>query len=153
MNIAAGKSSSFQGQMRQVASRNRAQGDSPSTLVAPSVNFRHAAFILFLAIACNTILAAAGSPVTTKYGAEAGGVADSIAEGKGFSSPFQRQPIGPTAWIPPVYPYLLASIFRVFGVFTLASYRVATAFNIIVFAITCVLLYKAAGQVFGQRVG
>jgi Dolichyl-phosphate-mannose-protein mannosyltransferase len=128
-------------------------GEVPVTLdsITHSVRLRRPAFILLLAIACNAILAAK-SPVKTEYGAEAGQIAASIAEGKGFSSPFGGKP-GPTAWTPPLYPYLLAGIFRVFGVHTLASYRVATAFNIVVFAISCLLLYKVAGQVFGERVG
>jgi hypothetical protein len=36
-------------------------------------------------------------------------VVASIASQQGFSSPF-RLPTGPTAWLPPVYPYLLASL-------------------------------------------
>lgn len=138
--------------MRDVTSCGQLTDDPPPTLTAPSANLRRAAFILLLAIACNTILAVV-LPLRTKYGAEAGRIAASIAEGRGFSSPFLRQPTGASAWIPPAYPYLLAGIFRVFGVFSLASFRAAMAFNILVHAISCVLLYKVAGQVFGQRVG
>lgn len=52
-----------------------------------------------------------------------------------------------------MYPYLLAAIFRVFGVFTATSHWVAVAVNIVVHALTCILLYRAAGKVFGPRVG
>jgi hypothetical protein len=122
------------------------------TYVNSWVKFRHPALILLLAIMCNAILAAI-LPTRTRYGSEPGAIAASIAEGKGFSSPFRQQPTGPSAWIPPIFPYLLAIIFRVFGVFTVASFRAATAFNIVVHAATCLLLYEVAGQVLGRRVG
>jgi len=151
MNIRANQPP-LQRQMREVASSNRALGDQPLTLVAGAARFPHAALILSLAIACNTILTA-GLPTRTRYGAEAGRIAASIAEGNGFSSPFAQLATGPSAWIPPAYPYLLAGIFRIFGVFSLASYWAAIGFNIIVHAVCCVLLYKVAGRVFGRLVG
>jgi len=84
--------------------------------------------------------------------AEPSRIAASIARDQGFSSPF-RVDTGPSAWIPPIYPYLLAGIFRVFGVFTVASYWVAVAMNIIVHAFTCVVLYWVTREIFGHRVG
>ena len=42
---------------------------------------------------------------------ESGNVAHSLATGAGFSSPF-RVNTGPTAWMPPIYPLLLAAVFR-----------------------------------------
>lgn len=122
------------------------------TSISLWVGYRRPALILFLAVVCNTILAAS-LPTRARYGSEPGAIAASIAAGKGFSSPFGQQPTGPSAWIPPVFPYLLAVIFRLFGVYTVASFRAATAFNIVIHAITCLLLYKVAGQVFGQRAG
>jgi hypothetical protein len=124
-----------------------------SAIAAWVGRFRRPAFILLLAITCNTLLAASLPTRSGRYGAELGAMAASIAEGKGFSFPFRGYSTGPSAWMPPVFPYLLGGIFRVFGVFTVASFRAVTAFNIIVNAITCLLLYKCAGQVFGHRVG
>jgi len=122
-----------------------------STRAPGGISFRQSALILLLAITCNGILAAR-LPTKSVCGAEAAGIASSIAEGRGFSSPYLQRS-GPSAWLPPVYPYVLALIFRLFGVFTLASYRVAIGFNILVHALTCVLLYRAAAQAFGERVG
>jgi hypothetical protein len=51
---------------------------------------------------------------------EAGNIAQALAQGQGFCCLF-RQPTGPTAWLTPVYPAMLAGIFRVFGVFTVNS--------------------------------
>jgi len=117
-----------------------------STLVT-----RHLILIALLAILSNVILAAA-LPVIDGWGTETTRIAASIANAEGFSSPF-RLATGPSAWIPPVYPYLLAGIFLVFGVFTAASYWVAVGFNIIVHAFACAILYRAAADVFGTRVG
>src|SRR6185437_15806773 len=41
------------------------------------------------------------------FGYEMGRIAAAIASGHGFSNPFQT-PTGPTAWEPPLYPYLTA---------------------------------------------
>lgn len=113
---------------------------------------RQVIFILALAIISNVILAAVLPRIDVREGNEATRIAASVASGKGFSSPF-RQPTGPSAWIPPIYPYLLAGIFQVFGVFTLTSYWVSVGLNILVHALTCVVLYRAAGEVFSPRVG
>src|SRR5277367_2286332 len=60
---------------------------------------------------------------------EAGSIARSIAEGKGFSSPYQRES-GPTAILPPVYPLIVAGVFRLFGIQSAASFHVLVLLNI-----------------------
>lgn len=122
------------------------------TSAAPRVARRNGAIVLLLAIVCNAALAAILPPLLEGFGAESGRLAASVASGNGFSSPYAA-PSGPSAWVPPMFPYLLAGIFRVFGVNTLSSYIAAIAFNILVHAITCLLLYKAAGAVFGRTIG
>src|ERR1039457_5685633 len=54
------------------------------------------------------------------FGCEMGRVARSIVTGQGFSSPY-TQPTGPTALLPPMYPLLLAGVFKLFGVYSVAS--------------------------------
>ncbi len=54
------------------------------------------------------------------FGWEMGSIGRSLAAGEGFSSPFGA-PTGPTAWEPPLYPYLIAGVFKVFGIYSLAS--------------------------------
>ncbi|MDQ1469958.1 MAG: hypothetical protein QOJ99_1438 [Bryobacterales bacterium] len=81
---------------------------------------------------------------------EPGNIAYSIATGNGFSSPF-RVDTGPTAWMTPVYPILLAGIFRVFGTYTLQAFIAAAGFNVICSALTCVPLYWAAKRVGGVK--
>lgn len=82
---------------------------------------------------------------------EPGNIAASLAEGKGFSSPF-REPTGPTAWLTPVYPFLLAGIFRVFGVRTLAAFQAAAGLNIVFSTLTAVPIYFIGRRLGGTRV-
>jgi 4-amino-4-deoxy-L-arabinose transferase-like glycosyltransferase len=82
---------------------------------------------------------------------ETGHIAYSIAGGKGFSSPFQRD-TGPTAWLAPVYPYLLAGIFKVFGIYTLRSFFTALLLNILYSASTCVPIFYAGKRIAGLGV-
>jgi 4-amino-4-deoxy-L-arabinose transferase-like glycosyltransferase len=82
---------------------------------------------------------------------ETGHIAYSIASGKGFSSPFQRD-TGPTAWLAPVYPYLLAGIFKVFGIYTLRSFFAALFLNILFSAGACVPIFFAGKRIAGLGV-
>ena len=54
------------------------------------------------------------------FGWEMGRIGRSLAEGQGFSNPF-NETTGPTAWEPPLYPFLIAGVFKLFGVYTHAS--------------------------------
>jgi hypothetical protein len=54
------------------------------------------------------------------FGWEMGRIGASIASGHGFANPFQT-PTGLTAWEPPLTPYLMAGVFKVFGIYTRAS--------------------------------
>jgi 4-amino-4-deoxy-L-arabinose transferase-like glycosyltransferase len=82
---------------------------------------------------------------------ESGNIAASLASGHGFSSPFRIE-TGPTAWMPPAYPWLLAGIFRVFGVRTYASFLAAVALNLLCSAFTCVPIFLVGKRVSGLTV-
>ncbi len=82
---------------------------------------------------------------------ETGHIAYSIASGKGFSSPFQRD-TGPTAWLAPVYPYFLAGIFKLFGIYTLLSFFAALLLNILFSAGACVPIFYAGKRIAGLGV-
>jgi hypothetical protein len=77
---------------------------------------------------------------------EVGSVAKALAQGEGFCCLF-RQPTGPTAWLVPVYPFLLAGIFRVFGVFTLASFYAAALLNCLFSALACFPIFLVGKRV------
>ena len=87
-----------------------------------------------------------------QFGWEMGRLARSIAQGHGFSSPTDLDS-GPSAWTAPVYPYILAGAFKVFGIYTAASAWFILAFNSICAALTCWTLYLIANRIFGPWVG
>jgi 4-amino-4-deoxy-L-arabinose transferase-like glycosyltransferase len=84
-----------------------------------------------------------------EFGWEIGRIARSIATGQGFSSPVDL-PTGPTAWAAPLYPYLLAGIFRAFGVYTHAAAWVVFAVNSIFSSLTSVTLYALGRRAFNE---
>jgi 4-amino-4-deoxy-L-arabinose transferase-like glycosyltransferase len=79
---------------------------------------------------------------------ESGNIAHSLATGHGFSSPF-RVDTGPTAWMTPAFPLLLAAIFRVFGAYTLHAWEAIVLFNILCCTLVCVPIFYAAKRIGG----
>ncbi len=55
-----------------------------------------------------------------KFGWEYGNIAESLALGRGFANAFTPQS-GPTAWMPPLFVFFLAGVFKIFGIKSLAS--------------------------------
>jgi hypothetical protein len=85
------------------------------------------------------------------FGYEMGRIAAAIASGHGFSNPFQT-PTGPTAWEPPLYPYLTAGIFRLFGIYSNASAFVLLTINSFFSALTAIPIYLIGKRTFGYTV-
>ena len=85
-----------------------------------------------------------------RFGGEMGWVARSLALGHGFSSPFLPMS-GPTALVPPLFPCLLAVVFRVFGLYSVHSAAVILGIDSLLSALTCVPVYFLARDVFGTR--
>ncbi len=86
-----------------------------------------------------------------QFGWEMGRLARSIALGQGFSNPTDLT-TGASAWAPPLYPYILGGVFKVFGIYTAASAWVILTFNSIFAAFTCLTLYRIAQRIFDERV-
>lgn len=78
-------------------------------------------------------------------------VAHSIASGSGFSSPLPA-PTGPTAWVSPVYAYLLAGVFRAFGIYSFKSSVATLTLNCLFSALTCLPILYLTRKAFGPRV-
>jgi len=78
---------------------------------------------------------------------ESGNIAHSLATGHGFSSPF-RVDTGPTAWMTPLFPLLLAGIFRLFGAYTFHAWAATVLLNITCCTLACIPIYYA-----GKRIG
>lgn len=90
-----------------------------------------------------------------QFGWEAGRIARALVTGSGYADPFANIYLahtGPTAWLPPLYPLLLAGIFRVFGVFTAASAWVLFAIQSAFSAATALAVWSIAIRCFSRRV-
>ena len=86
------------------------------------------------------------------FGAEVCSIAEHIVLGKGFSSPF-NQDTGPTAWIAPVYPYMCALVFRLFGIYSEASAIVLLGIQCIIAAATGITIHALGRRTLGAQVG
>jgi 4-amino-4-deoxy-L-arabinose transferase-like glycosyltransferase len=84
-------------------------------------------------------------------GVEALGIARSLLSGNGFSSPFAI-PTGPTAFLPPIYPAMLAGVERLFGIASKASAWMILAMQCAFSALTCAVLYYFALQFFDRSI-
>jgi len=87
-----------------------------------------------------------------EFGYEAGKIARSIVLGHGFGNPYYGGDTGPTAMLPPIFPYLLAGVMALFGIYTKASALVMLSLNSLVSALICVPIFFAARRSFGIRV-
>jgi len=97
----------------------------------------HAALALRLVVMCFTYkIQLDPSQDHLAFGWETGRVARSIATGEGFSSPYS-EPTGTTALIPPVYPYIVAGVFKLFGIYTASSALVLLTLNNLFSSFTC----------------
>ncbi len=89
------------------------------------------------------------------FGWEMGWIARALASGHGFSSPYypslSHPWTGPTAMQPPLYPFLLSLVFRVFGVYSLKSAFVILSVNSLLSAFTCIPVYFSANYSLGAR--
>jgi len=88
---------------------------------------------------------------TVPFQSETGHIAYSLAAGKGYSSPFERD-TGPTAWLAPVYPLLIAALFKIFGIYSRAAFFAAVFLNILFSSAACVPIFYAAKRVAGVEV-
>jgi 4-amino-4-deoxy-L-arabinose transferase-like glycosyltransferase len=87
-----------------------------------------------------------------RMGGEAGRIARSIVEGKRFSSPLFSD-TGPTSWLAPVFPYVLAGIFKIFGIYTTASAIAALSLDCLLSALTCIPVFLIGKECFDERAG
>lgn len=131
-----------------------------ASIAAPRRNdFLHSVwFIVFVALFVRLAVITIGHTyrITPRrdhfqFGWEMGRLARSIAQGRGFSSPTDLDS-GPSAWTAPIYPYILAGIFKIFGIYSNASAWVILAFNSIFAALTCWTIFRISERLFGSSV-
>ena len=94
---------------------------------------------------------AAANEKNFDFGFEMGRIGRSLADGQGFSNPF-NETTGPTAWEPPLYPFLIAGVFKLFGVYSRASALILLSLNSIFSALTCIPIFVIAKKCFDERV-
>lgn len=85
------------------------------------------------------------------FGEEMGRIAYSLATGHGYASPFYGH-TGPSAWVPPLYPFIIAAVFRLFGTYTLASAQTLIVINALFGTLTIFPIRVIAHRCFGSRV-
>jgi hypothetical protein len=86
------------------------------------------------------------------FAQETGNIGYSLALGKGFSNPFRRES-GPTAWLTPVYPLLVAASFKLFGMFTVASFFFLVFLNTIFSTAVCIPVFYVGKHIAHVGVG
>ena len=81
------------------------------------------------------------------FGFEAGRIAQSLVTGHGYGNPFNGFS-GPTAWLPPLYPLLMALAFKLFGVYTRSAAFFLMLLNSLFSAWIAPAIYEIAARCF-----
>jgi 4-amino-4-deoxy-L-arabinose transferase-like glycosyltransferase len=85
------------------------------------------------------------------FGWEMGCLGKAVAEGRGFNDPFCVG-TGASAWEPPLYPFLIGGVFKVFGIYSYASAWVLLCINSLFSALTCIPIYLIARRTLDENV-
>jgi len=86
------------------------------------------------------------------WGREPGCLADALARGAGFSDPFGRD-TGPSGWLTPVYPALLAGLMRLCDGLNSSTALWLFVVQAAASAVTCALLWRFGRVLNAERVG
>ena len=124
--------------------------------LAPPAARSHLAWIVVLAIAARVLMAVLhfrSSQIIplARWDYENVSIALALIGGHGFSSPFHFLS-GPTAFMPPGYPLLIAGFMSVLGTGVGATLGLI-AFQILLSVLTVVLVQRATSRYFGLRTG
>jgi 4-amino-4-deoxy-L-arabinose transferase-like glycosyltransferase len=139
--------------VQQVLARER----SPGFPAKPSRLCKQCVWMVLVALAVRLIVVAFLVPERMnpdrnywRFAGETGRIARALVQGQGFANPLFGQ-TGPTAWMTPVYPLLLAAIFKIFGVYTRAAAVVMLSLDSLFSALTCLPVFFLARLGFGDR--
>ena len=128
--------------------------DSRAGTAVPGLRRSHTIAVLTIALAMRLLVMAT---VLKHYppqwlftrGTEMGLLAKSLLAGQGLSSPFGGS-TGPTAFIAPVYPIIVALVFKLFGAFTTDSAIVVMLSQTALNLLTIWLMMQVARKLFDQ---
>ncbi len=124
-------------------------------LIAPRRLFWTALIVRLLYITIAHTYRIRGYQDHFNFGWEAGRIAKALVTGYGYADPFSNVFVahtGPTAWLPPLYPLLMAAVFKVFGVYSGGSAWVLLAINSILSAATAVAVWEIATRCYNLKV-
>ena len=82
------------------------------------------------------------------FAQETGSIGYALSVGKGFSNPFRKE-TGPTAWLTPVYPLLVAAAFKLFGAFTVHAFFALVFLNILFSTAVCIPIFSVGKRIAG----
>jgi 4-amino-4-deoxy-L-arabinose transferase-like glycosyltransferase len=123
-----------------------------------SKNFRAPRLIFWIALAIRILIITLAHTYRIRpfqdhfqFGWEMGRVARALAAGYGYSDPFIGH-TGPTAWVPPLYPLLIAAVFKVAGVYTAQSAWILLAINSVFSAAIVPAIYEIAARCYNRKV-
>ena len=85
-----------------------------------------------------------------QFGWEVGRIARALVTGYGYADPFTGH-TGPTAWSPPLYPLLLAGVFKLCGIYAPLSAWTILTINSIFSAATAPAVYEIAKRCYNNR--
>ncbi|WP_254062426.1 glycosyltransferase family 39 protein [Acidobacterium sp. S8] len=85
-----------------------------------------------------------------EFGWEMGRISRALAIGRGYADPFVSN-TGPTAWNPPLYPLILAAVFKIFGVYTKLSGWAILCVNSVFSAATVPAVYEIAKRCYAKE--
>lgn len=124
------------------------------TVSAPSKSFRAPRSIFWVAFVLRVACIIIGHTYRVRvindhfnFGFEAGRIAKSLVLGHGYANPFNGVS-GPTAWVPPLYPLLLALSFKLFGLYTNAAAFFVMAADSLFSALIAPAVYEIAARCF-----
>jgi hypothetical protein len=80
-----------------------------------------------------------------QFGWEMARIARALVTGYGYADPFNGH-TGPTAWVTPAYPLLIAGVFKLFGIYSAASAWVLLAFNSLLNALMVLTTWEIAAR-------
>lgn len=95
---------------------------------------------------------------SSRFGFRDGEVGEALATGQGFSWPANgsynpKKSTTPTSWQAPVYPFIMAAFFKLFGVFSQASRIALILFQIFISILLCWLLFVSGKLIFNTWAG
>jgi hypothetical protein len=111
---------------------------------------RHFLLVVLLSYALVLLLRYRVPPLGEFYfwAGENGSIASSIVQGKGFANPYPQVETGPSAWVAPLFPYLLAAIFWAAGTKTAAAAHLGILLQCVIYGGTLWFLYRIVQRTF-----